>query len=84
VKLGSLDRGHWHALDQDLIWSLAVIGSRVPFHLLAAPSWLHRHGYYRDPWLWSSLKFMFDKNGGRIPAIYVRKLASVTVLSAVA
>jgi len=42
VKLASLNRGHWHALDQDLIWSLAVIGSRVPFHLfgctvLAAP-----------------------------------------------
>ena len=37
-------------------------------------------GWYRDPWLWSSLKFMFDKSATLSPTIYVRKLASATVV----
>ena len=46
--------------------------------------WLHRFGYYPYPWLWSSLKYMFDKYRAYVPTIYVGKLASVTVLSAMA
>jgi hypothetical protein len=49
-RTGTAKEGNTHSTPEEL----RTAGRR-------SSDWLHRFGYYPYPWLWSSLKFMFDK-----------------------